>query len=60
VEAAYITNPVEERFLRQESFQMKFIQAIVTALKKFMPLLAIREESGGVKLVRAKRQESGG
>lgn len=60
VEAAYITNPVEERFLRQERFQVKLIQAIVTAVKKFMPLLAVKEESGGLEPVRGKGQKRGG
>jgi N-acetylmuramoyl-L-alanine amidase len=60
VEAAYITNPVEERFLRQERFQLKLIQAIVTAVKKFMPLLAVKEESGGLEPVRGKGQKRGG
>jgi N-acetylmuramoyl-L-alanine amidase len=44
VEAAYITNPVEERDLRQERFQLALTRAIVAAVKKFMPLLAVKEE----------------
>jgi N-acetylmuramoyl-L-alanine amidase len=47
VEAAYITNPVEEKFLRQERFQLNVTQAIVAAVKKFIPLLAAKDLSGG-------------
>ena len=47
VEAAYITNPVEEKFLRQERFQLNVTQAIVAAVKKFLPLLAAKDLSGG-------------
>jgi N-acetylmuramoyl-L-alanine amidase len=60
VEAAYITNPVEERFLRQERFQGKLIQAIVTAVKKFMPLLAVKEEGATIELLRTKGQGTKG
>jgi N-acetylmuramoyl-L-alanine amidase len=59
VEAAYITNPLEEKFLRQERFQSQLTQAIVTAVKKFMPLLAVKEESGRVEPWGGKEQERG-
>ncbi len=45
VETAYITHPVEERFLRKESFQADLIRAIFNAVKKFIPLLAVKEEA---------------
>jgi N-acetylmuramoyl-L-alanine amidase len=44
IETAYITHPVEERFLRKESFQADLIRAIFNAVKKFIPLLAVKEE----------------
>jgi len=44
VETAYITHPIEERFLRRESFQSDLIRAISTAVRKFIPLLAVKEE----------------
>jgi N-acetylmuramoyl-L-alanine amidase len=45
VETAYITHPIEERFLRKESFQSDLIRAISNAVKKFIPLLAaVKEE----------------
>ena len=47
VETAYITNPGEEKFLRQESFQSNVTRAIVAAVKKFLPLLAAKDLSGG-------------
>ena len=47
VEAAYITNPAEEKVLRQERFQSALAQAIAAAVKKFMPLLAVKEEGAG-------------
>jgi N-acetylmuramoyl-L-alanine amidase len=44
VETAYITHPIEERFLRKESFQGDLTRAIFKAVKKFIPLLAVKEE----------------
>jgi len=46
VEAAYVTHPVEERFLEREGFHLSFTQAVVSAVKKFIPLLARKEEEG--------------
>jgi N-acetylmuramoyl-L-alanine amidase len=59
VEAAYITNPVEENFLHQERFQLKLTQAIVSAVKKFMPLLGVKEEGDTVEPLRGKGRERG-
>jgi N-acetylmuramoyl-L-alanine amidase len=44
VETAYITHPVEERYLLKESFQRELIQGIRDAVHKFMLLLVTREE----------------
>jgi N-acetylmuramoyl-L-alanine amidase len=60
VEAAYITNPVEEKYLRQERFQLKLIQAIVAAVKKFIPLLAVKEEGTTVEPLKSKGQGTKG
>ncbi len=43
VETAYITHPVEEMLLRQKSFQDRLCRAIISAVKSFIPLLAIKE-----------------
>jgi N-acetylmuramoyl-L-alanine amidase len=45
VETAYITHPLEEKSLRQSSFQSDVSRAIVGAVKKFIPVLAIKEEA---------------
>jgi N-acetylmuramoyl-L-alanine amidase len=45
VEAAYITHPIEERSLAKEGFHLGFTQAMASAVMKFMPLLAVKEEN---------------
>ena len=45
VETAYITHPLEERSLRQTSFQSDLSRAIFGAVRKFIPLLAVKEEA---------------
>ena len=45
VETAYITHPLEERSLQQTSFQSDLTRAIFGAVKKFIPLLAVKEEA---------------
>jgi N-acetylmuramoyl-L-alanine amidase len=60
VEAGYITNPVEERFLREERFQVKLTQAIVAAVKKFMPFLAVKEEGETTEFPRTRGQGTKG
>ncbi len=45
VETAYITHPLEERSLRQTNFQSDLSRAIFGAVKKFIPLLAVKEEA---------------
>lgn len=44
VETAYITHPVEEKYLKKESFQADLTKAIFNAVKKFIPLLVVKEE----------------
>ena len=44
VETAHISHPIEEKFLKKDSFQTGIIQGLVNALKKFMPLLASNED----------------
>jgi len=60
VEAAYITNPVEENVLRQERFQSAMARAILAAVKKFMPLLAVKEEEAREQLPKTKERGSKG
>jgi N-acetylmuramoyl-L-alanine amidase len=60
VEAAHITNPVEERILRQERFQLELTRAIVAAVKKFMPQLAVKEEGAAVESPQSKGQGTKG
>jgi len=56
LEAAYITNPVEEKNLRKERFQLELTGAIVRAVKNFMSLLAVREEGAASELPKRKAQ----
>ncbi len=56
VEVAYITNPVEEKRLQNKSFQGEVSQAIKVAIKKYMPVLAVREGRGGQGPPRPKKQ----
>ncbi|MBM4329800.1 MAG: N-acetylmuramoyl-L-alanine amidase [Deltaproteobacteria bacterium] len=44
VETAYITHPLEEKLLKKESFQMDLTKAIFSAVKKFIPLIVVKEE----------------
>jgi len=60
VEAAYITNPVEEKVLRQERFQLALARAILAAVKKFMPLLAVKEEGAREELPKTKERGTKG
>ena len=57
VETAYITHPIEEKLLRKDRFQSEVIGAILTAVKKFIPLLAIREEGSGPEQIKIKEQK---
>lgn len=60
LEAAYITNPVEEKNLRKERFQLELTRAIVSAVKKFMPLLAVKEEGVSGELPKTKARGTKG
>ena len=60
VEAAYITNPAEENVLRQERFQLALTRAILAAVKKFMPLLAVKEEGASDELPKTKERGTKG
>jgi N-acetylmuramoyl-L-alanine amidase len=60
VEAAYITNPAEESVLRQERFQLELTRAILAAVKKFMPLLAVKEEGASDELPKTKERGTKG
>ena len=60
VEIAYLTHPVEERSLKQEKFQTEAIKAIVNSIKKFMPILALKEEGGGEEAGKEKKGRRGG
>jgi N-acetylmuramoyl-L-alanine amidase len=54
VETAYITHPIEERYLRRTSFQSDLTRAIFHAVKKFIPLLAVTGEVPRVGLAQDK------
>ena len=60
VEAAYVTNPFEEKALRQERFQSALTRAIAAAVRKFMPLLAVKEEGAGDELPKTKERGTKG
>ncbi len=44
VELAYVTHPVEEKNLKRDKFQGEAAEAIVSGVKKFLPVLALKEE----------------
>jgi len=60
LETAYITNPTEEKILRQERFQLDLTRALSAAVKKFMPLLAVKDEGTGMEPLKDRRPRIGG
>jgi N-acetylmuramoyl-L-alanine amidase len=55
VELAYVTHPVEEKNLKREKFQNEAALAIVSGVKKFLPMLALKE---GENLIEPKKEKS--
>jgi N-acetylmuramoyl-L-alanine amidase len=43
VETAYITHPTEEMLLRKKRFQDRICQAIAAAVKKYIPIMSVKE-----------------
>jgi|GEM_PF-214577 N-acetylmuramoyl-L-alanine amidase len=60
VETAYITHPAEEMLLGKKSFQDKLCEAITAAVKKFVPLLAIKEGESAAEPRETQRGKRGG
>ena len=60
VELAYVTHPVEEKNLKRDKFQGEAAQAIVSGVKKFLPVLALKEEEGSSNSKRNKGAQKGG
>ena len=60
VELAYVSHPIEEKNLRQDKFQNEAAQAIVSGVKKFMPVLALKEEENSSDPKRLKGAPKGG
>jgi N-acetylmuramoyl-L-alanine amidase len=60
VETAYITHPAEEMLLRKKSFQDNLCEAITAAVKKFVPLLAIKEGESAAEPRETQRGKRGG
>jgi N-acetylmuramoyl-L-alanine amidase len=60
VETAYITHPVEELLLRKKSFQDKLCEAITTAVKSFIPFLAVKEGGSVAEPGEIQRGKRGG
>jgi len=59
VEVAYVTHPVEEKILKQEKFQAQATKAIVNSIKKYMPILALKDEDAGREAGKGKRTGGG-
>ena len=59
VELAYVTHPVEEKNLKRDKFQSETAQAIVSGVKKFLPVLALKEEENISNPKRAKGAQKG-
>ncbi len=47
VETAHITHPLEEKLLQKEDFQDALARAIFSAVKNFVPRLAVKEQGTG-------------
>jgi N-acetylmuramoyl-L-alanine amidase len=47
VETAYITHRTEEMLLRKKSFQDRICQAIAAAVKKYIPIMSVKEGKPG-------------
>ena len=60
VELAYVTHPVEEKNLKRDKFQGEAAQAIVSGVKKFLPVLALKEEENISNPKRVKGAPKGG
>jgi N-acetylmuramoyl-L-alanine amidase len=60
VELAYVTHPVEEKNLKQDKFQGEAAKAIVSGVKKFLPVLALKEEENISNPKRPKGPQKGG
>jgi N-acetylmuramoyl-L-alanine amidase len=60
VELAYVTHPVEDKNLKRENFQIEASKAIVSAVKKFMPVLSLKEEGSEPETTKGKRSRAGG
>jgi N-acetylmuramoyl-L-alanine amidase len=59
VELAYVTHPVEEKNLKRDKFQSEAAQAIVSGVKKFLPVLALKEEENIPNPKRVKGAQKG-
>jgi N-acetylmuramoyl-L-alanine amidase len=60
VELAYVTHPGEEKNLKRDKFQGEAAQAIVSGVKKFLPVLALKEEENSPNPKKAKGAQKGG
>ncbi len=43
VETAYISHPIEEKFLKKETFQLELVKGLARAVQKFMPLISAKD-----------------
>ena len=60
VELAYVSHPIEEKNLKQDKFQNEATRAIVSGVKKFLPVLALKEEENSSDPRRLKGAPKGG
>jgi len=60
IETAYITHPNEEMLLRRKNFQDRLCQAIATAVRKYLPFLAMKEESPATDPAEGRLKRKGG
>jgi len=57
VETAYITHPIEERFLKKDNFQLDLTRALFSAVKKFIPVMVLKEEGAQTSLFKGEKKE---
>ena len=60
IETAYISNPNEEMFLRKKSFQDQLCQAITAAVRKYLPVLSVKEERPATDSAEGRPKRKGG
>lgn len=60
VELAFITNPLEEKFLKSEEFQIRTTKAIVNAVQKYKSMLVLKDDGDKPQIPQDMKNRFGG